>query len=198
MRTYQDAIENRRSIYAISDDSPLTEEEIEGVVATALVASPSAFNSQSARAVVLFGQQHHKLWAIVSQTLLAHIGPERFAATEAKIDGFSDGFGTVLFFDDEAVTGHFAEEYPSYAQNFPVWAQQANGMLQYNVWNLLEVAGLGASLQHYNPLIDDEVGRTWGLPGSWRLVAQMPFGAITELPSPKDSIPAAERMRSFK
>jgi predicted oxidoreductase (fatty acid repression mutant protein) len=79
-----------------------------------------------------------------------------------------------------------------------VWAQQSNGMLQYNVWNLLEVAGLGASIQHYNPLIDDEVRRTWGLPDSWGLVAQMPFGAITELPAVKDSVPAAERMRSFK
>ena len=31
-------------------------------------------------------------------------------------------------------------------------------MLQLVVWTALEAEGLGATLQHYNPLIDDEVG----------------------------------------
>ncbi|WP_235899137.1 hypothetical protein [Suipraeoptans intestinalis] len=37
-------------------------------------------------------------------------------------------------------------------------------------------AGIGASLQHYNPVIDDMVRERYKLPKTYRLVAQMPFG----------------------
>ena len=30
--------------------------------------------------------------------------------------------------------------------------------------------------EHYNPIIDEEVMKTWNLPGKWSLIAQMPFG----------------------
>ena len=48
-------------------------------------------------------------------------------------------------------------------------------MHQFAIWTMLEDMGLGASLQHYNPLIDDEVRRTWNLPGDWMMIAQMPL-----------------------
>ena len=51
---------------------------------------------------------------------------------------------------------------------------------------MLEDMGLGASLQHYNPLIDDEVRRTWNLPGDWMMIAQMPFGTPTGEPGEKE------------
>ena len=65
----------------------------------------------------------------------------------------------------------------------PCWNLQA--ILQFIVWTALETEGLGASLQHYNPLINAQVQSTWNLPTSWSLVAQIPFG--------KPSAPAAER-----
>lgn len=37
--------------------------------------------------------------------------------------------------------------------------------------------GAGASLQHYNPLIDDAVAAEWKLPASWKLISQMPVGS---------------------
>jgi len=40
---------------------------------------------------------------------------------------------------------------------------------------MLEDAGLGASLQHYNPLIDQETAETWDINPDWKLLAQMPF-----------------------
>jgi predicted oxidoreductase (fatty acid repression mutant protein) len=51
------------------------------------------------------------------------------------------------------------------------------------VWTALAEAGIGASLQHYAPLIDAEVARTWDVPLSWKLRAQMPFGS-NEAPFP--------------
>ena len=41
---------------------------------------------------------------------------------------------------------------------------------------------MGASLQHYNPLIDDEVRRVWNLSDDWKLIAQMPFGVPVAQP----------------
>ncbi|GAW19224.1 hypothetical protein ANO14919_087090 [Xylariales sp. No.14919] len=40
---------------------------------------------------------------------------------------------------------------------FPQWLDHANGMLQYAVWTMLAAEGLGCNLQHYNPMVDDQV-----------------------------------------
>ena len=71
-------------------------------------------------------------------------------------------------------------------------------MHQLAVWTLLEETGLGASLQHYNPLIDNRVRRRWNLPESWRLIARLPFGAPLEAPSEKTSEPLEKRVRIFR
>ena len=73
------------------------------------------------------------------------------------MDSFKAGYGTVLFLEDEAVVKSLQEQFAAYAENFPIWSNQASGMHQLVVWAALEAEGLGASLQHYNPLIDDEV-----------------------------------------
>ena len=51
-------------------------------------------------------------------------------------------------------------------------------MLQFTLWNRFTEAGLGANIQHYNPVIDDAVRTLFDLPENWTLVAQMPFGKI--------------------
>ena len=77
-------------------------------------------------------------------------------------------------------------QFPLYAANFPGWALQSSGMLQLSVWSGLRELGVGASLQHYNPIIDKDVRALFGLPESYRLVAQMPFGSIKDEPEPKE------------
>ena len=37
----------------------------------------------------------------------------------------------------------------------------------------------GASLQHYNPLIDEAVAKQWHINPNWKLIAEMPFGTST-------------------
>ena len=95
------------------------------------------------------------------------------------MDSFKAGYGTVLFFEDEAIVKSLQEKFVAYAENFPIWSHQASGMHQLVVWTGLEAEGLGASLQHYNPLIDDEVKQEWNVPANWKLIAQMPFGNPT-------------------
>ena len=80
------------------------------------------------------------------------------------------------------------------------WVQQSNGMHQYYLWVALEALGLGANLQHYNPLIDDEVKRTWDVPGDWKLKAQMVFGVPkegSELGEKVQKVAVEERVRVF-
>jgi predicted oxidoreductase (fatty acid repression mutant protein) len=71
-------------------------------------------------------------------------------------------------------------------------------MLQFAVWTALEAEGLGANLQHYNPLVDVKVAETWKLPATWKLTAQMPFGAKTVAEAAeKTFLPLEEKFKVF-
>jgi predicted oxidoreductase (fatty acid repression mutant protein) len=104
---------------------------------------------------------------------------------------------TVLFFEDQNVVKGLQENFALYADNFPVWSEQAGGMAQLSVWSALANAGIGASLQHYNPLIDAEVAKTWNIPASWKLRAQMPFGSNEQPFGEKAFMDDADRFKVF-
>ncbi len=198
-RTFKEALAHRRSYYAISNSSSISDNEIEEILQLTLKNVPSPFNSQSTRIVLLLGENHTKLWEIVKSTLKKIASEKSFAAAEKKIDGsFACGYGTILFFIDNSVTETLQKSFPTYAEKFPIWAQHSNAMHQFSVWTMLEDAGLGASLQHYNPLINNEVKQTWGLNSNWELIAQMPFGTPTAEPGEKDYMPMKERFFVFK
>ena len=182
MELYE-AMKNRRSRYALSAKSPVSNKELEQLLRDAVQYTPSAFHSQSSRAVLLLGESHSALWRIVMEALRAIVKPERFAETEAKINSFAGGYGTILYFEDMGIVEGFQKAVPNYAENFPVWSNQSAGMLQYAVWTALSAKGLGASLQHYNPLIDTAVKQTFDIPENWRLLAQMPFGVALSEPA---------------
>lgn len=95
----------------------------------------------------------------------------------------------VLFFEDQTVVDKMAASYPLYADKFPIWASQSDGMLQFALWTALQAEGVGANLQHYNPLIDERVTAEWKVPSSWRLNAQLVFGGKTAPAQPKDYEP---------
>ncbi|WP_310549995.1 nitroreductase family protein [Paenibacillus glufosinatiresistens] len=195
---YLKAVQARRSVYAITKESPVSDDRIREVVEQAVLHSPSSFNSQSGRVIVLLGGEHDRLWDLTTETLRNIVPAEQFEGTAQKMNSFKSGYGTVLFFEDEAVIQGLQEQFALYADNFPVWANQSSGMLQLVVWTALSAEGLGASLQHYNPLIDEEVKSTWSLPQSWRLIAQMPFGGVGAAPGEKQFQPVEERVRIVK
>lgn len=198
-RNLKESLEHRRSYYTISNASPISDDEIRDLLETALLHVPSAFNSQSTRLVLLLGEEHKKLWGIVKSTLKKIMPGAAFPKTEKKIDGsFASGYGTVLFFEDRLAVEGLQAAFPAYADNFPVWSQHTSAMHQLTLWMLLENAGFGASLQHYNPLIDEEVKQTWELPERWTLIAQMPFGVPTAEPGEKQFKPLDERLRIIK
>lgn len=191
-------IEKRRSIYSLGDDEVLSQDEIVNTVQQAVKYCPSSFNSQSARVVVLFGSNHKKLWNIVLSELKKVVPASTLENTEKKIASFAKGYGTILFFEDMDVVKNLQEKFPLYADNFPKWSLQSNGMLEYLVWIALAEQNVGASLQHYNPLIDEEVRKTWKLPQSWMLLAEMPFGNIEAPAGEKSFLPIEDRVKVFK
>lgn len=196
---FYSAMRHRRSIYSISDEPVLSDNRIQEIIYEAVKHTPSAFNSQSTRIVLLLKEQHHKLWDLTKETLRRIAKDEAaFESTAQKMAGFRGGYGTVLFFEDQSVVEHLQAQFASYKDNFPIWSQHTSGMHQYVIWTALEMEGLGASLQHYNPLIDDQVKQEWNLSDSWKLIAQLPFGKPTAPAGEKQFQPLEERVKIFK
>lgn len=178
MINFEKYLADRRSIYVLGKNSPLSNEQLETLVATAVKYVPSPYNMQSQRAVLLLNEPHHKFWHIV-ETELAKIAPAAtFGKTKAKLANFANGVGTILFFDATEVTEDFGNQNPLYRDTFRLWAEHGNAMLQYSLWLELASHGLGASLQHYNPVVDQATKAAFNLPESWKLIAQMPFGEV--------------------
>ncbi|MFK9119418.1 nitroreductase family protein [Peribacillus castrilensis] len=197
-KDFYTAIKERRSYYGINKEVQVSDEKIKEIVEFAVKHTPSAFNSQSSRLVVLTGSAHDKLWDITTQALKKAVGEGDFSGTQQKMDSFKAGFGSILFFEDESVVKSLQEQFATYADNFPIWSQQTSGMHQLVVWTALEAEGLGATLQHYNPLIDDEVKKEWNVPSNWKLIAQMPFGNPTAQPGDKEFKPLEDRIKFYK
>jgi predicted oxidoreductase (fatty acid repression mutant protein) len=192
------AVAERRSHYSIGNNAVTKDEKIIELLEHASLHAPSAYNAQSTRVVLLLGKHHEKLWTILTDIMRAKLAPEKFPRTENKIKGFMAGYGTVLFFEDQEVVEDLIQKFPSYADNFKEWSLQGAGIMEYIVWTALESEGYGASLQHYNELIEKETAKEWGFPSSWRLNAQMPFGNITEKPSEKSFLPLEGRLKIFR
>ena len=198
LKILQQLTEKRRSVYALSNQLPVANDEIIKLVEHAILHTPSAFNSQSTRVVVLFGDDHNKLWQMTEDTLRGIVdNEEQFAATKQKMDGFKAGAGTVMFFEDHSVVRDMQAAAPLYADKFPIWAHQTNAMHQYIIWTALASIDVGANLQHYNPIIDKKVAEEWNIDEHWEMNAQLVFGAIEQPAGDKEFKPLEERMKVF-
>ena len=169
--------QKRRTQYALGKNLPMGNEQVIALIKEAVRQAPSSFNSQSSRAVILLGEQSEQFWALTREALRPMVPADAFVNTENKLASFAAGAGTVLFFEDQDVVKGLQEQFAAYADNFPVWSEQSSGIAQFAVWTALAEAGIGASLQHYNPVVDADVAKTWDVPASWTLRAQMPFGS---------------------
>lgn len=194
---YTELLKNRRSIYGLGKNVSLSNDNIVSLVKEAVKESPSSFNSQTSRVVVLFNESHDKLWDIVEAALRKEVPADAFEATANKLASFLAGKGTILYFEDMDIVKNLQEQFALYADNFPIWSEQASGIAQHSVWTALAVENIGASLQHYNPLIDDAVRAEFDLPASWNLRAQMPFGSIEQAAGEKEYMDDAARFRVF-
>lgn len=185
-----ESLAQRRSYYAINKSLPVTKAQLIQTIERVVELVPDAFNMKSARVVVALEAKHDQLWDIIYDAFDGKV-------SRAKIDSFKAGAGTILYFYDKNVVEGLQVKFPLYAANFPIWANQANGMLQICLWSALRELGLGASLQHYNPIIDTAVYQLFDLPENYVLLAQMPFGGIVEEPQAKEKENIKQRVTVF-
>lgn len=196
--SFLDHIKQRRTIYAVGKNVALTPEQIESVIKEAVNHSPSAFNSQTSRIVTLFGESHLQFWNVVRETLRKIVPDAAFEGTNAKINSFAAGYGTVLFYEDQDVVKSLQEQFALYADNFPVWSEHSSAIAQFAVWTALSEQNIGASLQHYNPIVDAEIAEVFDIPANWKLRAQLVFGSIEEAPAGEKTFMAeADRFKTF-
>lgn len=191
-------IEKRRTIYAIGSNVQHSNEELEVLIKKAIRLSPSAFNSQSSRAVILFDDSHKKFWEIVRETLRQIIPESAFKGTNNKISSFAAGKGTVLFYEDQDIVKGLQEQFAAYADNFPIWSEHSSAIAQFAVWTALSEVNVGASLQHYNPIADAETAKAFGVPETWKLRAQLVFGSIEAPAGEKEFMEDDARFKTFK
>lgn len=189
----------RRTIYALGKKLPQANSELVTLIETAIKNAPSAFNNQTTRAVILFNHYHDDLWDMTADRLKSEVPTEAaYQKTLEKLAGFKAAYGTILYFTDTAVVKQNETDFPLYAANFADWSEQAQGNAQYSVWTALAENGIGANLQHYNPLIDAQVAQAYDIPENWRLRGQMPFGSIEAAAGDKDFMADADRFKIFE
>lgn len=187
MKDYIEIIKKRRSYYNLSEDVDLTNEEIKYLVEDVMNITPSHMNAETTRIVLLFDDKSKDFWARVNETFDNSIKEEKF-------HGFYHAKGTALIFIDMNEIWDQEINMPDYSDYFETWGHHSAAMLQLNLWQALRDEGIGASNQHYNPVIDEWVKEDYDLPDHWELVAQMPFGKIEEEPDPKDKKPIEEKL----
>ena len=194
----QDSLKIRRSVYGLGKLSAAANTCVEDSLKSCLLNCPTPFNVQSARLVLLTGKSHQFFWDKVWHNLKGVIPTAKQKNTKEKTESFAAAHGTILFFEDKTALSKLKKQFPLYAKNMKTWVQQANGMLQFMIWQVFAENNIGASLQHYNELIEKDIYAMYNLPQSWELVAQMPFGSIEKEPAEKTFLPLEGRFIVLK
>ena len=105
-----DVLRLRRSVYALDKNVKVSDDEIRSIVETSLLHTPTGFNSQGPRAVLLLGKGHEKLWSLTMEALRQVVPAAAFKSTEDKINSFAAAYGTVVYFEEEAIVKNLQEK----------------------------------------------------------------------------------------
>jgi uncharacterized protein len=161
---FVEAFKFRRSYYALQKASTLNDDQIEKLITELIIASPTSFNCQNTRVVLLLRSEHDFLWNnIVSNALKPYVSgnAQAEAHTSARLASFVNSHGTILFFNDPSASAPISANTPAYSNQVPQWDEQSGGMLQVAIWVALEAEGMGCNLQHYNPIIVGWISSTY-------------------------------------
>lgn len=190
-----DMLKTRRSVYKLNNQLPISENKVIEIIKDVVKYVPDAFNMKSQRVLVITGNKNTEFWNGVYDILVSVTSGK---ISRDKIDSFKTGFGTILYFYDRDVVDNYKKQFSLYANNFDIWAVQSNAMLQFAIWTAFANVEIGASLQHYNPVIDEMVRKKFDVSDNWVLNAQMPFGGIANNPEIKPEENVMQRIRIIK
>lgn len=192
-----DFMQKRRTVRSLGRKVSQKREELIDLIKAAVRCCPSALNSQSVRVVILTDHAHYRFWQMVKDSQQQHVPQQILESALMKIDLCNEAYGTVLFFEDQDVVKALQKQKPLQAEDFIQWSEQTSGMAQFAVWTALSSIGLGAALQHFNPIIDEATLSMFELPQQWELKAQLVFGSIQKSANEKLSAQDDVLFRSF-
>ncbi|CCK69172.1 uncharacterized protein KNAG_0C00580 [Huiozyma naganishii CBS 8797] len=169
-QNFLDVISNRRTIYDLKPELPngAPVGTIQHVVHTIVKETPTAFNSQVNRAVILLGDAHKKVWEHVAAAMPTPNAKARPLACQ------NEAYGCVVFLTDDKTTADLQAQFPSFAGAFPSHADTSSGAVQIEAWAALESLGCGCNLQHYNALVREALPAD--VPKGWSVHSQLVFG----------------------
>lgn len=193
-------ISARRSIYALGRRSILNDQDLIELIKKSVRESPSSFNSQTSRVVILLGNQHERYWnEIALPALRKAVGDDdaAFQKGSQRMVQFRDAYGTALFYEDQNALSEMQKKVAIYADRFPEWSIQSSGMAQINTWSALSLAGYGANLQHYGNLTQKPLSESFDIPSNWKLYSELVFGSPEKEAGEKSYIDDSERFKVF-
>lgn len=176
---YLKAVGTRRSVYAMKPELPaeVKIQDVQDVVQAIIKHTPTAFNSQVNRAIILTGETHKRVWDHVYGQMPDEARKKRPQAVR------DDAYGSVIFFTDDVITEKLQAQFPMYASAFPQFADHSSGAAQMHVWTVLHELGLGGNLQHFNGYVKGALPED--IPVTWTIHAQLAFGTPTTEPGEK-------------
>jgi predicted oxidoreductase (fatty acid repression mutant protein) len=89
------AVEARRTIYALSDSSPIPDARIVEIVHKAIRHVPSSYNVQSARVVVTLKEEHKKVWDFADAAIKETMPEAVYSMLAPRFVGFRAAYGSV-------------------------------------------------------------------------------------------------------
>lgn len=178
-----EAIVARRTIYALKPELPATTniKDITDIVQTIIKHTPTSFNSQGNRAVILTGESHRAVWDHVYNTVPFE------GLKKRPLSVRDEAFGTVVFLVDNAKTKEMQQQFPAVAHMFPELVAHSSGSAQISTWAALEKLGLGGHLQHYNELVAAALPEG-AARDDWAVQGQLVFGLPAAEPGDKSFI----------
>lgn len=195
--TFIDQLKKRRNVSDLGNKIRFSQTYLTELIQESVRSCPSAYHSQSTRVVILYGNSHKKFWDIVREMQRKIVPAHIFEGIELKMDQCVKAYGTVLFYEDQKTIQYLQKKRPFDAKEFPIWSEQTSGMAQFAVWTALADSDIGASLQHYNPIIDEEIAKSFGIDEDWKLRAQLVFGSIEQKIVEKPHIDYAQQFKVY-
>lgn len=176
-------VERRRSIRKLADgDLP---PQAVAAITHAIERSPASMGTTPWR-IVLLQDRRDEFWALVEQAFRDNLADEQLDRYLARLDGFRRAGLVALVYEDLAVR-ETLESKGVPAEMAVDFNLQGLGIVQHAIWLTATEQGLGASLQHWNAMLEQPLAAFTGLdPVRYRLIAQMPIGIPDEVPGPRN------------
>lgn len=92
---YLAEIQSRRTCYSLEAKSPISDDRIVEIAREVTKHTPSSFNCQSTRLVVLLRDEHVKFWEIAKHCFKATLPEDTYVDYEKKLCQRQGGYGTV-------------------------------------------------------------------------------------------------------